>query len=150
MIKFIPLEFYYDVFIYFSFFLVLANLLHAYTIKLNDIKNIKFLRTAGYILLVLVIFYLGLRPISGRYFGDMGTYSEYFRQYANGTPAYTDKDVTFNYYMKTLSQIVSVHWFFLITESFYIVPMFLISKRYFKDYWFYAFFMFVVSFSFYT
>ncbi|NNC50716.1 MAG: EpsG family protein [Flaviramulus sp.] len=150
MIDFIPIKYYFDVFIYFSLFLVLANLLHAYTVPLNDLKNLKFLRTSGMILLVLVILFIGLRPISGYAFGDMGRYSRYFISYANGVQVTTDKDVLFHYYMKTLSYFVGVYGFFLITAIVYILPMYLISKKYFKPYWFYAFLMFVASFSFYA
>ncbi|ALJ04032.1 hypothetical protein APS56_02170 [Pseudalgibacter alginicilyticus] len=150
MIDFIPLEYYYDAFIYFCFFLVVANLLHAYVLDLNNPKNLKFLRTSGMVLLVLLVFYIGLRPISGRYFGDMGTYAKYYNGYANGLPVTIDKDVFFNYCMKFLSNVMGVHGFFFIVATLYITPMFFISKKYFNAYWFYAFLMFVVSFSFFT
>ncbi|MEP5602788.1 MAG: EpsG family protein, partial [Algibacter sp.] len=65
-------------------------------------------------------------------------------------PVTTEKDVLFHYYMKTLSYIVNVNIFFLITEALYVLPTYFISKKYFKEYWFYAFLMFVVSFSFYS
>ena len=149
MIDFVPIAYYYDTFIYFCFFLVVANLLHAYTLNLNDVKNLRFLRTAGVTLLVLVVLYIGLRPIS-RTFGDMGAYATKFRNYAFGASVTTDKDVFFHHYMKLLSYGVGVYAFFLITAILYIVPMYLISKRYFKDYWFYAFLMFVGSFSFFS
>ncbi|MCF7568647.1 EpsG family protein [Sabulilitoribacter arenilitoris] len=150
MIDFFPLEHYYDVYIHFCLFLVVANLLHAYSVSLNDEKNIKFLRTSGYVLLILITLYLGLRPISGRFFGDMGTYSRYFMGYANGLPVTTEKDALFHFYMKTLSYVVGKHTFFLITAALYIFPHYIISKKHFKPYWFYAFLMFVVSLSFYT
>lgn len=150
MIDFIPLNNYFDVFIYFCLFLVVSNLLHAYTLPLNDQKNIKFLRTAGVVLFFLVAIYLGLRPISGRAFGDMATYAKYFFSYANGAPVNTEKDFLFHMYMKTTSNFLGVHGFFLLTFGLYIYPTYLISKKYFNTYWFYSFLMFVVSFSFYT
>ncbi len=150
MIDFIPLKYYFDVFIYFCLFLVIANLLHAYTVGLNDQKNLKFLRTSGWVLLVLTILYLGLRPISGKHFGDMRTYSKYFMSYANGASVTTEKDVLFHSFMKTLSYFVGVHGFFLIIATLYILPSYYISKKHFKAYWFYGFLMFLVSFSFYT
>lgn len=150
MIDFIPLNNYYEVYIYFCLLLVLANLLHAYTLGLNDVKNLKFLRTSGLILFVLVVIYLGLRPISGRKFADMATYAEYFKYYASGGQISTEKDIVFHIYIKALSSLVGIHGFFLITMILYTVPKYLISKKYFKEYWFYAFLMFVVSFSFYS
>ena len=150
MIDFIPLEHYYDYYMYLTSFFVLTILIHSFTLKLDDIKNIKFLRTIGYFLLITSIFYFGLRPISGRYFGDMATYAYHYNNYINGAPIVVDKDYLFHYYMKISSQIVSINVFFLITEFLYIYPMYLISKIHFKEYWFYAFFMFAVSFSFYS
>lgn len=150
MIDFVPLKYYYDVYIYFCLFLVIANLLHTYTLDLNDPKNLKFLRTAGWVLLVLVLLFIGLRPISGHVFGDMGTYAVYFLNYAHGAPVTSTTDVVFHYYMKTLSYVVGVYGFFLITTILYIIPMYLISKSSFKHYSFYAFLMFTVSFSFYS
>ena len=150
MIDFFPLKYYFDVFIYFCLFLVVANLLHAYTLRLNDEKNLKFLRTTGLLLLILTVFYLGLRPINGRVFGDMGHYSRYFISYANGDPVTTEKDVLFHYYIKILSYMVGAHSFFLITAALYVLPLYFISKKHFKAYWFYPFLMFIVSFSFYT
>ena len=150
MIDFIPIRSYYDVYIHFCLFLVVANLIHAYTVPLNDQKNLKFLRTAGWLLLVLIVLYLGLRPISGYVFGDMGTYARYFKNYALGAPVTTEKDVLFHYYIKILSYGVGVHGFFLITAALYILPTYFISKKHFGAYWFYGFLMFVVSFSFYS
>ena len=151
MIDFIPLKNYYDVYIYFCFFLVVANLLHAYTLDINNTKNIKFLRTSGIILLLLIVLYLGLRPITFRGgFGDMAAYARYFYQYANGGAITTERDVFFHIYIKALSYFVGAHGFFLITAALYTLPTYFLSKKYFKEYWFYAFLMFVVSFSFYT
>ena len=82
MIEFIPLKNYYDVYIYFCLFIVVAILLHAYALGLNDQKNLKFLRNAGWLLLVLIIVYLGLRPISFKVFGDMSTYANYFNSFS--------------------------------------------------------------------
>lgn len=150
MIEFIPLANYYDVYIYTVLFLVVAILMHAYTLELDSDKNIRFLKSTGIILLTLIILYIGLRPISGRAFGDMGTYSEYFKLYAMGGEVETEKDFTFHYLMKFLSYFVGVHGFFLIISFLYTFPMYLVSKIHFKEYWFYAFIMFVASFSYFT
>ena len=150
MIEIIPLKYYYDVFIHFCLFLVVANMLHAYVLDINSDKNISFLRSSGVVLLVLITFYIGLRPISGRVFGDMGTYSIYFDKYANGVPVTVNRDMFFHYYIKFLSGFVGVHTFFLITSALYIYPAYLISKVHFKEFSFYSFLMLVVSFSFFT
>ncbi|SFC35535.1 EpsG family protein [Algibacter lectus] len=150
MINFFPLKYYYDIFVYFSFILVVINLFHAFTLKLNDEKNIKFLRSTGVVLLILIILYLGLRPVSGKEFGDMVTYARYFRNYSEGASVNVTKDIVFHYYMKTSSHFLGLHGFFLLTVALYVLPMYFLSKRNFNKYWFYSFFMFVISFSFYT
>jgi hypothetical protein len=150
MIDFIPLESYYDVYIYFCLFLVLANLLHAYTLDLNDSKNLKFLRTSGYILLLLIVLYLGLRPVSGRYFVDMATYYTFFKNYSLGASVTETKDIIFHYFMKFLSNFMTYSGFFLLMDIIYIFPLYFFSKKYFKQYWFYSFLVLIVSFSFYS
>ncbi|APU11337.1 hypothetical protein A5M85_13925 [Cellulophaga lytica] len=150
MITFVPLENYYDIYIYFALFLVLANVLHAYTVPLNNSKNIAFLKVSGIVLLFTLFFYIGLRPISGRYFGDMVTYSRYFTSYANGASVNVDRDILFHYYIKFISNFSSVYGLFLITTFIYIFPMYKLSKRLSPNYWFYIFFVFIVSFSFWS
>ncbi|GAL77622.1 hypothetical protein JCM19274_5335 [Algibacter lectus] len=149
MFDFIPIEYHYDILVYFIFFLVLANLLHAYTLDLTSDKNLKFIRTFGWLLFICMTIYLGLRPLVP-YFGDMGSYAGYFRAYQSGVPVTTDKDVFFHYYMKFLSNFMSPKGFFLTTEFFYVFPMLLLSKTYFKEFWFYSLLMFLASFSFYS
>ncbi|MFB9057610.1 EpsG family protein [Mariniflexile ostreae] len=150
MINFIPLQHYYEVYIYFTLCLVIINLLHGYSLNLDHDKNLKFLRSTGFILLVLIILYIGLRPISGYAFGDMITYARYYNGYMMGAEITSNKDVFFHYYMKAASQIMGVHAFFLITTFIYVWPMYLLSKVHFKEYWFYSFLMFIVSFSFFS
>lgn len=150
MIDFIPLINYFDIYIHFCFFLVVANLIHAYVLDINDSQNIVFLRASGVFLMLLIIFYLGLRPISSRYFGDMASYSVYFTKYSFGEPVAVTRDYTFHYFMKFISYFTNVHTFFLLTSIIYIYPMYLVSKKYFGDYSFYAFLMLIVSFSCYT
>lgn len=123
MIDFIPIENYYGVFIHFAFFLILSNLLHAYTLKIEDIKNLKFIRTAGILLFIIVVLYIGLRPISP-IFGDMGAYRGYYRLYMHGYPVTSEKDITFHYYMKIMSFIMSVQMFFLLTAFCTYTPCF--------------------------
>lgn len=135
---------------YFTLAFVILNLFHAFTLRLSDEKNIKFLRSSGVFLLITVTLYLGLRPVSGEEFGDMGVYANYFKGYVAGANVTSTKDVLFHYYMRFSASFIGVHGFFLLTEIIYIFPMYLISKVYFKKYWFYSFFMFIVTFSFYT
>ncbi len=104
----------------------------------------------GGLIVVLIIIYMGLRPVSGSYFGDMGLYARYFERYAAGMPIVATSDFLFHFFMKVCSYVMSVHSFFLLCATLYIIPLYLASKKWFKQYWFYAFLMLVGSFSFWA
>lgn len=93
---------------------------------------------------------MGLRPISGRYFGDTSTYAQVFKMLQNGEEVTIRKDYMFNYFMKWCSNFMDVHGFFLLVDFLYILPCFLFSQKYFGRYWFFAIFMFITSFSFWS
>lgn len=150
MIDFVPLENYFFIFLNAGLITVLFSLLHIVLLPLDNSKNLIYMNIMGYALLVFLILYMGLRPISGRYFGDMRTYSYHFIHYAQGGVIMTDKDLAFHYFMKFCSQIMGVHSFFLICASIYILPLYKFSKTFLEKYWFYGFLMFVTSFSFWT
>jgi len=150
MFDFIPLEYYFSFHINVLLSLVLFTLLHTLVLKVDDPKNIMFINVMGVIILVFLIFFLGQRPVSGRYFGDMKTYNRYFEWYMNGGEILSSKDVFFHIYMKGLSYVVSPSTFFTICVGIYLVPMAKVSKSLFKEYWYYGFLMFIVSFSFFT
>ncbi|WP_229669516.1 EpsG family protein [Yeosuana aromativorans] len=129
--------------------MVLFTILHTYALRLEDTKNIKFIKVAGYILLVSLIFYLGMRPISG-VFGDTVNYNYAFKKYQLGGKIGNESDYYWHVFMKIMSHLVTIHVFFTICTFLYIYPMYRLSKTVFNKYWYYAFMMFVVSFSFYT
>ncbi|MFD0988657.1 EpsG family protein [Mariniflexile jejuense] len=116
---------------------------------MDDKKNIAFIQVAGFVLLVFLIVYLGMRPIH-RAFGDTVNYNVAFNKYKLGESIGNEADYYWHVFMKFMSQIVDIHVFFTICAFIYIYPMYRISKALFSKYWYYAFIMFVVSFSFYT
>ncbi|MFC5045333.1 EpsG family protein [Aquimarina hainanensis] len=150
MIDFIPLEYYYEVYLYYCMITVLFILLHSVVLQINDIKNIFFLKGIGIITLLLLTVYIGYRPVSGKYFIDMSTYALHFDHYANGGSVYVTEDVFFHNFMRLCALVVDVNTFFFICAIIYIIPMYIVSKKYFKEYWFYSFFMFIIAFSFWT
>ncbi|AUP77264.1 EpsG family protein [Flavivirga eckloniae] len=150
MLELIPLEYYYRVFIYSAFAIALVTLFHTFLLDINERKNIGYIRFMGYFILVSLTLYMGLRPISGKYFVDMITYARIYNNYAAGGEITIQNDLFFHQFMKICSAVIPVNGFFLLCEVIYIVPLFIASKRFFAKYWFYAFFMFVVSFSFWT
>ena len=114
-----------------------------------DEKNIAFINVVGYVLFISILLFMGLRPYS-RYFGDMVNYTVLFNNYAAGEPARTHQDVLFNYFTKFCSSIMTIKAYFAICTIIYIYPMYRISKEFFKEYWYYSFLLFLVSFSFWT
>lgn len=149
MFSFIPLASYTAFYHHVILIVTLITVLNTQTTTFFSI-NKNSLKTTGFFLLLFIVLYMGTRPISGFYFGDMGTYNRQFLEYANGKLVTTTKDVLFQHYMKFCSGIMSASNFFLLCAFIYTFPLFLVSKKWFKDYWFYAFLMLVGSFSFWA
>ncbi|MDP9956822.1 hypothetical protein J2X97_002481 [Epilithonimonas hungarica] len=125
-------------------------LMHALVYDVRDTQSTRFFNGLGFIYLFFATLYMGLRPISGRYFVDMATYSMGYDMMQKGTNVEIKGDYAFNYFMLLCSKVMSVKYFFLLVATIYILPCFWFSKKYFGAYWFYAFFMFVGSFSFWA
>lgn len=149
-IDFIPLANYSAVFYNSIMVLTLITFLHTQVLDIKDLRNIQFIKFAGGTLLISIILYMGLRPISGRYFIDMGTYNHIFQDYAQGNSVRGNKDILFHQFTWFSAQIMTAEAYFLLCTVIYIVPLYLVSKKWFKDYWFYGFLLFVGSFSFWA
>jgi len=149
MNTFIPLESYYPLYINLCLFLVLFTLLHTRILKIDDQKNLIFIQLSGYALLFFLILYIGQRPVNN-IFGDTVNYAVTFNRYMLSGQIGDVGDVGWHIFMKLIANIASIHTFFTICAFIYIFPMYRISKEFFKEYWYYAFVMFVISFSFWT
>lgn len=136
---------------YFHILLIITLLLYYYTqnYPLNHQQILSSSRNIGIFALLFVLLYMGTRPVS-YVFGDMGTYNQYFLRYASGVTTKIKGDVLFNQFMKFCSGIMSNRAFFFVCASLYIIPAYLISKKWFNKYWGYAFLMLIGSFSFWT
>jgi hypothetical protein len=150
MIDFIPVEYYTPVYYYFLVIIVLFTFINTQTQILNSSKNKYFIKNIGILLLVLIIPYMGLRSINGRYFGDTYTYGEYFINYQNGADILPGTDYLFSLFTKLSSQVMTVHGYFLACALLYIIPLYIACKTWFKNYWGYAFLFLIVSFSFWS
>ncbi len=147
----IPSQYFYDIYINLCLVLVLFTLFHALVLKVDDKKNIHFINVVGYCLLIFIIIFIGQREITSRYgFGDTINYFKAFSAYKLGAPITEESDLGWHMFMKSLSVLVSGHTFFTICSFLYVFPLYKISKQLFHKYWYYAFFMFIVSFSFWT
>lgn len=150
MIDFIPLQYYEDVYLYLILFVVLIILTHTSTQTGYEKKVFKMNHFIAASLCIVMVFFLGLRPISGRYFIDMSTYANSFKLYESGMPLYTEGDVGFDLFMFITAKIGSIKLFFLLSAFLYIFPLFIACKIWFPNYYLFAFIMLLGSFSFYT
>lgn len=149
MLEFIPLEHYTLIYYLVAMLVVLSTYQYTSNKEIMNAGDSK-LNQLMFIFFLFVLLYIGLRPISGKYFGDMGTYARVFESYKNNAIITSNKDVYFNKFMSFLSRIVSVHTFFFICAFLYIYPLYLVSKKWFDKYWFYAFLMLTTAFSFWA
>lgn len=150
MFDWIPLNYYSGIYYNVQLLLVLLTLLHSQLLTINERKNKIYIENAGYFLLLFTLFYMGFRPVSGYYFGDMATYNSYFERYQAGELITISEDVGFHIFMKGCSQLMSSKFFFFLCDIIYILPLWFVSKKWFGNYSFYGFLMLVGSFSFWS
>lgn len=145
----IPLEYYYTFYIDFCLILVVFTLFHTLILNIEDSKNVTFINVAGWVLLTFILLLIGQRPISG-IFGDTVNYNTGFIMYQQGAEIQEVNDYGWHVLMKFMASFTNIHMFFTLIAFIYIFPMYKISVKFFKEYWYYAFIMFVISFSFWT
>lgn len=150
MFDWIPVEIYTDLQYYALFIIALLILFHSFSFDLHDSENIRFFNIFGVVFMVIFTLYMGQRQVSGRFFGDTANYNNVYQKLLEGGEVVIIKDYLFNYLMVFCSKFMSVHGFFQLVDILYIIPVYLFSKKYFGNYWFFAFFMFVSSYSFWS
>lgn len=149
MFDFVPIEKY--SFYFFQFYLIVTFLvvLHSLTLQMNERKNLAFLKVFGLISLMFTILYIGLRPIHG-VFVDMTIYAFTFERFQENNPIEYKDDHGFYLFINFCSKIMTKEFFFFVCAFIYVTPLYLISRKFFKKYWFYSFLMFCISFSFWA
>ena len=146
----IPIDIYTDVFFYVMLFAVLVTFLHTQVLSISSITTLKFNNYFGTTILIFTLLYIGLRPIHG-VFVDMKTYAKIFERFSLNEFNTDDlKDPLFYVFMYLSSKLMTVGSFFFICAFIYIYPLYLVSKKWFKEYWFYGFLLLIVSFSFWN
>lgn len=146
----IPLPFYtplfYNALLVFVFVAILRLFTNGYIIQSPSKKEY-----VSFLLLGAIALYIGLRPISGRYFGDMGLYNHTFQLYKQNAMMNSGiKDVLWNSFMKFCSAIMSIELFFLLCAFLYVVPLFIACKKLLGEDRYLLFLMLLASFSFWT
>ena len=149
MFDFIALEYYTPIF-YNAIFLILLFLflkLHTSGYVILNPKNKEY---KSLLLLLAVTLYMGLRPISGKYFIDMATYNYVFEQYVMGEKMDFFNDILWSMFMQFSSSIMTAQFFFLLCAILYILPLYIASKKWLGVDRYFLFLMFIVSFSFWS
>lgn len=126
-----PAQYYYTVFV--NVILLLSFIQYQETANVSVVGLLKAKRSiAGSMLLcILLIFIMGLRPISGYYFGDTSNYARTFARFESGSELYDPNasEWLFNLLISYCSKVMDVYSFFLIIEAFYIGLMFFACIR---------------------
>lgn len=146
---FIPAQYYTTLFFQLLLLVVVGIYIQSLSVELTNKNSLKAKNTLGVFLLFLLTFYIGVRPVNFR-FGDMVIYNMQFQDLLNGAPPTFEKDVLFEYIMYICSKTGSVTLFFFVCTVIYFLPLYFAVKKMFNDYWFYAFFMLIISFSFWS
>ena len=129
---------------------MIVVLLHSMVYDLKDRTSINAINFVGYLVLIYILLYMGTRPISGKYFTDMGYYARNFNLVRDGASVTVSNDYMFNYFLIFCAKIMNDRTYFLVIAIFYTLPCYIFSKKYFGKYWFFSFFMFVGSMSFWA
>jgi hypothetical protein len=122
-------------------------LFHAYNNEVLDFRIHKFITIFGFITFFFIISYMGTRPVSYE-FGDMGTYSQLYREVARGVQINVKSDYVFNYFLIYCTKVMDQRMFFFLCAVIYTLPCYVFSKKYGGTYWFFVFFIFVCSYMF--
>lgn len=101
----------------------------------------------GWGLLLLIILYMGFRPIS-YVFGDMGTYARMYDSFQTDGNVLIIKDKGFYIFTKFLAGFNSKTLYFFSITLIYVIPLFILVKKLFPNYYYFAFLVIVGSFSF--
>ena len=137
--------------IYYNFLLVITLIVffRSLTTTLEAPGNLQGKNITGFILMGLILLFIGFRPINFR-FGDMVIYNEEFNNYVQGGRFDRSKEFLFELFKYFFAKNLNATSFFFTCAFLYIFPLYLATKKLFFDYSFYAFFLLIISFSFWT
>ena len=149
MFDFIPVTVYTSLQYHVLLIIAVIILMHAFSYDIQDQRSIYFFNALGIIVAILYTLYMGQRQVNYR-FGDTVNYNQAYQLLLAGKVLIIKKDFLFNYMMVLSSKIMSVRSFFQVVDVIYVIPCIIFSYKYFGRYWFFAFFMFLASFSFWS
>lgn len=151
MFDWVPIYLYTDVYYYILSLVLFFCSIYLIKYKFNDKPIFNLNNILSFIIAVVPIFYMGLRPVNGWMFGDMETYNRIFLLIQeNGKVSIPDKDYLFYYFMYLCTLIMSNKLFFVVCSFLYFLPIYFVSKINFKKGSFYAIFLLIGSFSYWA
>lgn len=151
MFDFIPIGQYTNVFNYSVLILTLIVFFQCQrgVVFRKDVVNLN----AGWGLLVtvLLVFYMGLRPISGDYFGDTGNYAYGLQRFVD-VPFYWHRDTEWLFLnvMHWFARNSTAHAFFLFCSFLYVIPLWGATRRIYKSYYYIPFIVLLGMFTFWS
>jgi hypothetical protein len=142
---------YYPVFIYSLLILSLGYSVYLSRQTVNWIQQ----NSNSNILLIYVflfILFVGLRPISGVYFGDTSNYALMYNGFIIGyrTLNLESSEWVFEWMQYQCSKIMDVHGFFLLVEVFYVIPVLWACYRFVPNHYILMFLFCMGAFSFFS
>lgn len=135
MLNFVPLSIYTDLFNYLVFGLIIIALYESFSGELFKPGVRKINNIIGSIILIVIILYMGLRPISFA-FGDTINYAHsFFKLQMEGGPfrILNDKEWIFSTIMLWFAKYGDIHAFFLFCATIYVGALWWAFKRIFKE-----------------
>jgi len=138
--------------VYYNTLLAFVLLTAAYLYMAPEQERTPLDLILGLLFLVFIIFYMGLRPVSGIYFGDMGSYATRFREMQRSFSPLADQkgEWAFSEYMYLCSRFMDPGGWFLLTAALYTGLAALAFRLVHKNHAPMALLMFVASFSFWS
>ena len=122
-----------------------GTVLHRDTARLNA--------AWGMVVLVIVVVYMGLRPISGWLFGDMGVYAAGFRRLAEANEPLRwsfEGEWVFANMTRLLAKLTDEHGYFLCCAAVYVGSLWLATVRMFRSYYYIPFLVVIFMFTFWN
>lgn len=100
----------------------------------------------------LFVYFVGLRPISGYYFGDTSNYALTYNYFVNGVKILDPEspEWVFEWLQYHCSKIMDVHGFFLLIEILYVVPVLWACRKLVPNHYTLLFVVCMGAFSFFS
>lgn len=123
-------QYYYPIYLMLITVLVLGHFFRIYPMGTDRLLNTDKGQWQAVLLTVLLTLFIGLRPVSGRYFGDMSAYAWMFHQFEDRLADTSSRnDILFREIMRLFAENSTINIFFLFIDILYIVPILLACRR---------------------